>query len=277
MRSIHALQESAVLLAGNRPGDATGSEKFWLALCSSSLLLLFNGLITIAVNKQLRADSSPESGSRSSSNNDMNDFAEPETAVEQDPMGELRALNEVVAALQRIPTAAARRRILQTTATFYDVNLDVTTGYSDAGPRPPNASGSHDQTSFSEDRSISPKDFVLQKQPKTDVERVACLAYYLTHYRETPHFKTIDISKLNTEAAQPKFSNTAVTMDNATRSHYLVQASKGNRQLSASGELFVQALPDREAARSAMAAAKPRKRKRASQLISTTEENGAEE
>jgi len=47
---------------------------------------------------------------------------------------------------------------------------------------------------------MSPKDFLLEKQPRTDVERIACLAYYLTHYRATPHFKTIDLSILNTEA-----------------------------------------------------------------------------
>lgn len=54
-----------------------------------------------------------------------------------------------------------------------------------------------------------PKEFMVQKRPRTDIERVACLGFYLTHYRDTPHFKTLDISKLNTEAAQPKFTNAA--------------------------------------------------------------------
>ena len=35
---------------------------------------------------------------------------------------------------------------------------------------------------------MSPKDFLMEKAPNTDVERIACLAYYLTHYRSTPHF-----------------------------------------------------------------------------------------
>src|SRR5438105_4083846 len=43
----------------------------------------------------------------------------------------------------------------------------------------------------------TPKAFLLEKRPRTDVERVACLAYYLTHYREMPEFKTNDITKLN--------------------------------------------------------------------------------
>ncbi len=101
---------------------------------------------------------------------------------------------------------------------------------------------------------------MFEKQPKTDVEKVACLAYYLTHYRDTPHFKTLDLSKLNTEAAQVKFSNPAVAVDNATKQTYLVPATKGNKQLSARGEQFVLALPDRDKARDVMANARPRKR-----------------
>ncbi|HXM22491.1 MAG TPA: hypothetical protein VN948_14640 [Terriglobales bacterium] len=103
---------------------------------------------------------------------------------------------------------------------------------------------------------------MLEKQPRTDVEKVACLAYYLTHYRETPFFKTLDISKLNTEAAQTKFANPTVAVDNAGKQNYLVPASKGNKQLSALGEQFVQALPDRDKARAIMANARPRRKSR---------------
>jgi len=85
-----------------------------------------------------------------------------------------------------------------------------------------------------------------------DVERVACLAYYLTHYRSIPEFKTLDISKLNTEAAQPKFSNASVPVDNARQKTFLVSTTRGNKQLGALGERFVQALPDREAAKNVM-------------------------
>jgi len=113
---------------------------------------------------------------------------------------------------------------------------------------------------FSKDRDISPKEFLLKKQPRTDVERVTCLAYYLTQYREQRYFKTLDISKLNTEAAQIKFSNPAKAVDNATSYGYLAPATKGNKQISAGGELFVDALPDRDAARAAMLNARPRRR-----------------
>lgn len=97
----------------------------------------------------------------------------------------------------------------------------------------------------------SPKDFLFQKQPNTDVERVACLAYYLTHYRSTKHFKTTDISKLNTEAAHRKFANVATSIGNATRTGFLTSVSRGMKQLATEGERYVDELPDRAAAKAA--------------------------
>ena len=175
---------------------------------------------------------------------------------------DVAVLTEILAAFRKLPNSS-RERMLNTVATFLGIGLrpmaGIPTGLTDRAPvsRPL-------QTHFSEDRSSSPKEFMFEKQPKTDVERVACLAYYLTHYRDMPHFKTLDISTLNTEAAQAKFSNAAVAVDNATKQHYLVPATKGTKQLSALGERFVLALPDREKARSIMANARPRRKSRKS-------------
>jgi len=91
-----------------------------------------------------------------------------------------------------------------------------------------------------------------EKLARTDIERVACLAYYLTHYRDAPHFKTIDISKLNTEAAQIKLSNPTVAVNNAAAKGLLASASGGNKQISAVGEEFVAALPDRDLAKTVL-------------------------
>lgn len=108
--------------------------------------------------------------------------------------------------------------------------------------------------SFVERDDLSPKEFMQGKAPKTDVEKIACLAYYLTHYRDTPHFKTLDLSKLNTEAAQLKFANAAQAAKNAARRGFLTAASKaGMKQLSAIGEEYVAGLPDRDVARKALA------------------------
>src|SRR2546422_588109 len=47
--------------------------------------------------------------------------------------------------------------------------------------------------------TLSPKIFMASKKPQSSPERVACLAYYLTKYRNVAMFKTVDISKLNGE------------------------------------------------------------------------------
>ena len=110
----------------------------------------------------------------------------------------------------------------------------------------------------------SPKDFLFQKEPDTDVERVACLAYYLTHRRDTNHFKTVDISRLNTEAAQRKFANTATSVNNAVRGGFLAPVGQGKKQLTAQGERYVDTLPDRAAARAALGKRRPRRQRRQS-------------
>ena len=103
---------------------------------------------------------------------------------------------------------------------------------------------------FSSSEKPTPKEFLIEKRPNTNVERVACLAYYLDHYRDMREFKTIDINKLNTEAAQPKLTNPSFTVNDAVKMEYLVQAQKkGMKQLSAHGEQYVEALPDRDAAK----------------------------
>ena len=94
---------------------------------------------------------------------------------------------------------------------------------------------------------------MLEKAPHTDIDRVVCLGYYLSHYADKPHFKTTDISAMNTEAAQRKLTNATYAINNAVQGGYFVAAHGGNKQLSAVGEQYVEALPDREAAKSIVA------------------------
>ena len=103
---------------------------------------------------------------------------------------------------------------------------------------------------------------MLEKKPNTNMERVACLAYYLTHHRGTPEFNTIDINKLNTEAAQAKLSNPSNAVKHAVSAGYLVVANKGMKQLSGPGEQYVEALPDRDAAKAVKLQTSRRSRKR---------------
>jgi len=160
--------------------------------------------------------------------------------MEESNKTDLEVLTSIVTALQSLDHEA-QKRILQAVATFL--------GISEIKEAQQPTSDSHHGVSFSENRDMSPKDFLREKSPRTDIERIACLAYYMTVYRQTPHFKTLDLSNLNTEAAQPKLSNATFAVVNATNRGLLVPAGKGSKQLSAAGELFVQALPDRIAAK----------------------------
>ena len=164
---------------------------------------------------------------------------------------------EVVSALEKL-SVEARQRILKAVLVFYALDSGVGVGltHSVSQPQAPKAEM---VTSFSEDRSMSPKEFLHMKAPKTEVERVACLAYYLTHYRGASEFKTLDISMLNTEAAQLKFSNAAVALENAAKVGLLVPASKGYKQISALGERYIMALPDRDAAKAVRSEYRPKK------------------
>jgi hypothetical protein len=172
----------------------------------------------------------------------------------QNYANEAEALSHIIDAFNSIEPES-RERILSTIATFFGIRMPSKESLIASVPRSAGTT-----VGFSQDTAPTPKEFIFSKQPQSDVERVACLAYYLTHYRDTPHFKTLDISQLNTEAAQVKFSNAAVAVHNATNYGYLVQATKGNKQLSAAGEQFVAALPERDAARAAMASARPRRK-----------------
>jgi len=172
----------------------------------------------------------------------------------------LEVFSTIVTALKGLEEDV-QKRTLQAVITFLNIPFAP---QGSSAMSSDNAGIPRHESSFSQDRDMSSKDFLREKLPKTDVERVACLAYYLTHYRSLQFFKTLDLSALNTEAAQPKFSNAAVAVNNAMRSGFIVQASKGSNQLSAAGEVFVQALPDREAAKANLANMRVRKRNKKS-------------
>jgi hypothetical protein len=97
-------------------------------------------------------------------------------------------------------------------------------------------------------KSLTAKQFLAAKKPANDVEQIACLGFYLTNNKNQPHFNTLDLTKLNTEAAGRPFGNAARSVNNATaRNGFLTPAGKGKKQITALGEEFVNALPDRAA------------------------------
>ena len=173
----------------------------------------------------------------------------------EDALSEIETINQIMSMLAKIDDDG-RERVLKTITTYFRSSQQG------EAPETPLQGPSTSATPYSEPVDLAPKEFLRQKAPQTDVERIACLAYYLTHYRDMGSFKTVDLSKLNTEAAQPKFSNAAKASGNALQYGYLAQSVKGHRQISAVGEEYVNALPDREAAKAAIERRRPRKRNR---------------
>lgn len=182
-------------------------------------------------------------------------------STNEDRLGLLSdALPEAIGIFRKLDEEG-RARLFKTLSTLFDIKNGA-----EPARGPVTVSYGEPTERFSKEQSLSPKEFLLKKQPRSDVERVACLGYYLAHYRDQPNFKTFDISKLNTEAAQSKLSNAAVAVSNATQYGYLAPAARGTKQLSAAGEMYVEALPDREAAAAALAHSRPKrvsKRKKA--------------
>lgn len=173
---------------------------------------------------------------------------------------ELALLNRLIECLRPVDDET-KARLVRSAITFLQLDAVIPTrSLGLAKTREPSLRDSGSQ--FSVRTEMSPKQFLNEKQPGSDIERVACLAYYLTHFRDTPEFKNIDLSKLNTEAALPKFSNPAVPIDNAIRRGFLVPTSGGAKQLGAIGEQFVQALPDRDAAKAILSKVRIRKPRR---------------
>ena len=190
---------------------------------------------------------------------------------------ELNIFNEVQRVIDGLIKfdADSRMRIYRTVGTFFGFDAPDPKAPQGAGGRTNPTQNARDPH-FSTHEDPSPKDFVFQKQPSTQIERVACLAYYLTHYRGTPHFKTTDISKLNTEAAQAKLSNASYAVRDATRSGLLATATKGMKQLSAPGEKYVEALPDRAAATAITSTTRGRRSRRKSGRNGAREAGGSE-
>jgi len=107
------------------------------------------------------------------------------------------------------------------------------------------------------------KTFLADKKPLTDVEKIACLAFYLTNFEATSRFKGSDIERVKTDAAT-HISNLARAIDNATRqSKFLAKAGEGTKQITSLGESIVNALPNRDAVTAALNDEPSRRRKRA--------------
>jgi hypothetical protein len=128
---------------------------------------------------------------------------------------EIGDMNEIMLKLSN-HDEAGRGRILDAVLTYFGhapaPGRSITSGSAASARQQPLGESGTARTQLN---AQTPKEFMAEKQPLKDVERVACLGYFLAHYRDQAHFKTIDLTKLNTEAAQKTMSNPAQAVKNA--------------------------------------------------------------
>jgi hypothetical protein len=168
---------------------------------------------------------------------------------------DIDALGKVLTALSPLD-AAAQQWVLSTAAGRLNVQTS-TVAPAIGGAIPKAAPGSP----TGDIKSFTPKEFIRQKSPKSDVDRVACLAFYLTYARDISAFSSRELSALNTEAAGSKI-NMSRAVDNATKHNgYLASAGKGKKQITTYGEDVVNALPDHEAVKKLKPPSKLRRKK----------------
>lgn len=172
-------------------------------------------------------------------------------------VNELDAIKTAIEALQPLDEEGRRRAL-----GYISDRLSIPMGGA-LGPESPDGQATPRVQDVPGDlKTMEPKAFLAAKNPQTDVERATVLAYYLSHARGERHFKTRDLTDLNTEAAGQRFSNTSVAVNNAIRQNgYLAPGPKGTRQITARGDEVVETLPDREAL-AAILAAQPKRRRR---------------
>lgn len=169
---------------------------------------------------------------------------------------EMEALNQVIAALTELDNDEHRRWVLETASNRFSIKIAPPTGRT--GQPEPNGRTGENGTAY----EGSPKGFVRKKDPKNDVQRVACLAYYLTNYRDLAHFKSQDLSVLNTEAAGPRINISRAVNNAMIQNHYLAAAGGGQKQITSLGEEVVKALPDQEAVKALEHKGRPKRRKK---------------
>lgn len=173
---------------------------------------------------------------------------------------DVEALGTVIGALDPLDDDK-RLWVLQTAASRFSLTIGPTSsggGNLQKGAKNPFDPGI-DQTEGNAD--VSPQSFIRAKNPRTDVQRIACLAYYLTKHRNQARFKTKELTDLNTEARAPTFSNASVSVNNARKSRFLTPGGGGYKHLTNAGEDLVDALPDQEKVRTVLSENHPRKKR----------------
>src|SRR4030065_690478 len=161
----------------------------------------------------------------------------------------------VVGALELLHDEKDRQWVLQSAASKFNVTLQMP----DTGGQGGSGGALGAGVTADVQSAITKKDvraFIRIKKPATDVQRVACLGYYLVHTTGQPGFTSKDVATAHTNSGGSKINLTRA-IDNATRrSKYISARSGREKQLTTLGEDVVNALPDQEGVKTIEADAK---------------------
>ena len=158
------------------------------------------------------------------------------------------ALKSVIAAINDLEPQM-REWVLQSAASMWQIRMNP------APPLDPQGAASSSGLALGQANgdvasALSRKDvraFIRLKKPETDVERVACLGYFLAKTAGAPGFTAKDVKQAHIDSGGSAI-NLPRALDNATRgAKYLSSRGPREKQLTTLGEDVVEALPNREA------------------------------
>ncbi len=146
--------------------------------------------------------------------------------------------------------------VLNSAASKWALKVDATLGGSGGSGTRGAGGGANDPDAQAAISKKDPRAFMRVKRPETDVQRVACIGYYLAQTTGNHGFSSKDLGTTYTLSGGSKI-NLPRALDNATRkAKYLSNRGPREKQLTTLGEDIVEALPDQSAVRELEVAAK---------------------
>ena len=170
------------------------------------------------------------------------------------------ALVAVIAALEPL-NDTDRHWVIQSAASKFTLTVQTAAGGAQSGAATPSITTAPAAGAAPTDvqAAITKKDsraFIRIKKPVTDVQRVACIGYYLVQTSGQQGFTSKALATAHTDSGGSKI-NMPRALDNATRrAKYLSNRGPREKQLTTLGEDVVNALPDQATVKIIESAAK---------------------
>ena len=94
-------------------------------------------------------------------------------------------------------------------------------------------------------KELSVRELILQKRPRSDVEKALVLGYYLEHYRNVSHFNGSDLEELFREAKEIVPSNINDKVNKNVQRGFITEAKEKKDELkswtlTSTGERYVE-------------------------------------